>query len=157
MHMCACLCVNICICGGQRSTSSVIPQELSVWFYETGSSTWTWPGWPVSLKGSSLSTSAVMELQTYFTLPSFACGCWLYLRASCLHSKLSLAAWFTQPVGGAFLVHLCLLSAGTKSVCHHGLFYKRKRTIMVSTCDPTLGQSETFVCLFFVFRDRVSL
>lgn len=63
----------ICICGGQRSTLSVIPQELVTWFHETGSFTWTRLGWPVSLKGTSLSTSPVMELQINFTTASFAC------------------------------------------------------------------------------------
>lgn len=67
------ICMLILYIGGQRSTSSVTLQELFAWFPETGSFTWTWPGWPVSLKGTSLSTCWVMNYKyTSVTTPSIA-------------------------------------------------------------------------------------
>lgn len=48
-HVYGCTCVHVC--GGQRPTSSVIPQVLSTLFSETGVlSGQELTGWPVSLR-----------------------------------------------------------------------------------------------------------
>lgn len=49
-----CLCTCEHVCGGQRPTTGIIPQDLSAWCFDTGSLSRTWDS-PSSSFGNKLS------------------------------------------------------------------------------------------------------